>query len=187
MGVFGGSPDKWRILRIEDGVVSKLFTFQYNPTDDNETLTADYDFNTSPGGVLPKAIFTSIGENSYSFTVFLDATEKYDPSQFGVGAQIDFFKSLALPDVNRYLSSIGQFVSPPEVVLARGSDCVQVVVTSVNVHVLRRNRVLHPTRAEIDVQMRAVFWSKSSIDRMLQYIGNNRALLETNWTGGVWW
>jgi len=177
-----GVPDKWHFLRLENGAVSKKFTFQYNPTEDTESISTEYEFDMPPGGILPKAIFTSIGERSFRLNLFLDATGKYDAEKRGVGSQISFLQSLVLPDVERHLAGLGQFVSPPEVHLVRGDswmvDIIPVVVTEVTVRVIRRNRVRHPTRAKVDMSLRAVFTSAEDNTSWLLALDEERRRVE---------
>jgi hypothetical protein len=181
--VTGRSPQKWRFLRLENGNIKAQFMFRYNPSTNEENYTPNWSFERSPGNVLPWAIFNGLDEANISTTVFLDATETYDPALRGVDAYLDFFRGLTLPDSAKYLAGMRNYAAPPEMLLVIGEQIMPVVVTSLNIRILRRNSVLHPTRAEVDISMTRYLQSAENVDNWMREINSSRYDVEIDWIG----
>ena len=181
--ITGKSPQKFRLLRLENGQVVSEFVFQYNPPGLEENYSPNWSFERSPGNTLPWAIFNGLDENIISFTVLLDATETYRSSLSGVDAYLDFFRGLTIPDSGRYLAGARNYAAPPEVILQMGPQEFKAVMTSLNIRILRWNRNLHPTRAEVDVSFKRYLQNDYDVEVWMWTLNNSREDVEVKRQG----
>jgi len=164
----GRAVNKGYFYRVENGSVVSTYFFQFNPTEHTRDLDVDYNFVSPPGSPLPTAIFKSVIGGSMSMVLLLDATEGYSTAKEGVAADMAELERYTQPDIDKFLTSLGQFISPPTVVFGRGSDFWNVVIPKMTFRVVRENSYGYPTRVYVDIKMKAIFTSVADIQMRLK-------------------
>lgn len=167
------------LARVVYGQIGPVFNFQYNPTQITTEYGVNYSFSSPAGSPLPTAHFSSVSGDLISFTLLLDATEDFNISKKGVGAQKAELLSLAHPDLARYEQSIGQYISPPQVLFGIGSLMQDVVVVKLIARDVRFNRQLMVTRCNVDMQLRAIFTSPEAYAYRLSKLSRLRSIVTT--------
>lgn len=165
------------LARITDGAVVATYEFQYNPTEVAYEHTVNYSLSSAAGSPLPTAYFGSIQGQSVSFSLLLDATEGYSSREKGVLAQKAELISLVSPDLDRFSRSLGQFVSPPEVLFGMGPESVKVIVPKISFRDVRFNRELEPTRCYADIQLQAIYTSAEEYAFYLAKLARMRSMV----------
>lgn len=153
MSVTGRPLVKGSLAIIENGAVTQVYMFQFNPTERNVVHSPNWNFATPPGSALPIASFRNIDGPTFSLTLLLDATENYSSDMQGVRAAKAFFESLAQPTYSQYIEALGTFTSPPEVRYTMGGEQFEVLVTKVSFRDVRFNRDGFETRTYVDLEM----------------------------------
>jgi len=178
MSVTGRPLHKGWIGRIRDGEIDPeaYLVFQYNPTTTKEGISPEYTMVDPPGSAFPTAVFKSVTSYNIDFQLFLDATERYAAD--GLLPQKAFLQSLAIQDLDPFVEGLGQFVSPPMVLLNIGPESWFCVVTSASADVIRRNRELVPTRIRADLAFQVVHQSMSHTISYYSGLGSRRATAE---------
>ena len=196
-GVTGRPLRKGEMSRIVDGVVNATYPFQFNPTEFRRAHNANYVFSSSPGSPLPIALFKSIQGADITFQLMLDSiqdfrtgTNQRENRSLGVGtmAQQAELESYVQPDLDSFLgsgalpgsSTLGNFVSPPEVRLTIGPRTWNVVSTTISFTDLMFDRELLPIRTIADVSMQAVFVDDAELAAHLLELSRLRALTTVN-------
>jgi len=156
MSVSDRPVQKGWIGRIRDGEIDPeaYLVFQYNPTNIKEDISPEYSMVDAPGSAFPTAVFKSVTSHNINFQLFFDATEKYTST--GLLAEKASLEAMAVQDLDPFVEGLGQFVSPPLLLLAIGEESWYVVATSVSFDVIRRNRELIPTRIRAELAFQVV-------------------------------
>ena len=180
MSVTGRSLLKGWFGRIRDGEIDGIFDFQYNPTTMKHEVSPQYSMVDPPGSPIPTAVFKSVSNDVMKVKLLLDATDKYSSEEQGIWAKQSFLESLARPDLSSYLEGVGQFVSPPQVMMGIGPRTWDVVVTGLRVDTIRWNRDLIPTRAWVTMSLMSVYVDFETVLGEYQTLLVNRELAEVS-------
>ena len=166
------------IGRVRHGAIDGIMDFQFNPTSLDEDLAPQYTMVDPPGSPLPTAVFKSVSNDEISFRLLLDATENYSSDKQGILAQQAFLQSLARPELQSYVESFGQFVSPPDVVLTLGPRSWKSVLTECSFKTVRWNRDLVPTRCWATLTFKTILLELAWIDAEYNDTRDLRSLAE---------
>jgi hypothetical protein len=153
MSVTGRPLERGSLTTIENGVVTMVYGFQFNPTERTVSHAANWNLATPPGSALPVASFQNISGAIFGMTFLLDATENYNSDEQGVRAAKAFFESLVQPAYTQYIDALGTFTSPPEVRYTMGGEQFEVLVTRVEFRDVRFNRSGFETRTYVELEM----------------------------------
>lgn len=170
-------PEKKRISKgsfalINNGAVTDVFNFQYNPTERGVRHTVNYAKTSPPGSALPQASFTSIDGPTWALTLFLDSTNTPREEENGILAQKAFLEMLVQPDINNYLADINSYTPPPEVLYTMGGVSARVLVESVSFRDVRFNRLGVETRAYVEIDFFVPMTEVALLTARLQRLQN---------------
>lgn len=152
MTVTGRPVKKGSLAIIENGAVSMVYTFQFNPTERSIGHNVNWNLTTPPGSALPLASFKNIDGPIFGMSILLDATENYSSDAQGVRAAKAFFESLVQPSIANYLVDLATFTSPPEVRYTMGGESFEVLVNRVEFRDVRFNRDGFETRTYVEFE-----------------------------------
>jgi len=166
------------LTRITRDELDAHFVFQFNPTNTSHQVTPEYAFINPPGSPAPTAQFRFVNSDELSLDLLLDAVETFSVNEEGITAQRSFLESIARPDLDQYLKSTGQFISPPRVLYGMGLDSWECVVTSYACRTTRWNREGTPTRARVSLLLKSLFVGFAATQRRYQDLREYRDLAE---------
>jgi hypothetical protein len=153
MSVTGKPITKGNLAVIENGAVTMVYTFQFNPPERGVAHSANWNFATPPGSALPLATFKNIDGPVFGLTLLVDATENYRSNKQGVRADKAFFESLVQPAYTQFIDNLATYTSPPEVRYTMGGESFPVLITRVTFRDVRFNREAFETRTYIELEM----------------------------------
>jgi hypothetical protein len=175
--VTGRYPFKGVFSRVENGAVVSIYPFQFNPSNWTRDLDVNYSLISPAGSAMPTAIFQGIVGDVVNMTLLLDATEGYSRAREGVKADMAELESYSQPEIDRYLTDIGQFISPPQVIFSRGEDFWTVIVPKMTFRTVRENTYGYPTRVFVDIKMQAVFTNIQNLQTKLRRLERLRRMV----------
>lgn len=178
MSVTGRPLVKGWFGRIRNGEIDGVFDFQYNPTEMTQSVRPQYAMVDPPGSPIPTAVFKSVSNDEIKFRLLIDATDDYSSDERGILAKQSFLESLARPDLSSYLEGVGQFVSPPRVMMGLGPRTWDVIVSDIDFRVIRWNREMIPTRAWANLTLQSIYVDFETVLGEYQTLLVNREFAE---------
>jgi len=173
-----GAFRKGMLARIKDGEVVAEYRFQFNPTQVGHSRAVSHDFATPGGGYLPLAQFLYVNGDTFSISLLLDATDEYSHAKQGTRAQKACIELLTHPDVDDFLSGVGQFNPTPQVRFEVGGVSWNVKIVSLNMKDVRWNNELIETRTTVDIEMQSIYTSAAEMKARMQRLAALRAMVE---------
>ena len=183
-------------VRINKGFIGRLsqdelvavLPFQYNPSETNRRIQANYNFISPPGSPIPTASFKSGNGSQMNLELFFDAVENYDEDKEGLGAHRAFLETLVLPNVEDYTNDLGQFIAPPQALYGLGRDTFKVVVNEVQFREVRRAPNGDVTRMYAVLNLAQYWTDQYELREWLQHLETLRQMVEvdpSSLTGGL--
>jgi len=162
---------KAAFYRILDNAIKDVFVFQLNFPELSRNASAEYNFISPPGSMLPTAIFKATPGQDFTISIMVDSSGYY--SETGVLPDLAYFESLVLPDIDTYIESNSRWISPNRLMFVVGGRLWDVVCLSVAIKETRYQRDLIPNRATVDVTLKSIYIDQAAI---VTYLDNLRNL-----------
>jgi hypothetical protein len=172
------SISKGSLMKIRDGDIVSVFTFQFNPTERAVTRAPMFTVKSPPGSWEPDAFFGYVGGSTFSIKLLLDATSGYSELEQGVRARKAWLEQFTYPDYDKYVDELGGFTSPAYLRYSMGGRSFYVRLINYTARDVMFNSQGIEIRSWIDLDFQTVFKDRANEKSTLAWLNKMAALVE---------